>query len=93
MPIDARSRRDLGVTFEPASCERALGHHRQAVFGGIVDRGGDQRAAESVAFELLGYLGVDQDQAIAVTPVGQLGAMPVNGSLETPGLRIVDDLH
>jgi hypothetical protein len=81
------------MTFEPASGEGTHRHHGEAVNGCEVDRRGDEGAADSHAFEIIGDLGVDQHEPVAVTPVRELGGVSVDRRFETAGGLVVHDVH
>jgi hypothetical protein len=73
---------DVWMGLQPSLGVGAARHDRQALGLGGVHGGCDEPAAEAAPTELLGYLGVHEDEAIAVALVEQLGDVAVDVDLE-----------
>jgi hypothetical protein len=90
IPIDGDLTRDVGVTFEPAPRERAERHDGEAVARRVLDRRGDEAAADPAALERVGDLGVHEHEAPTVLPVHELGEVAVEAQFEAMFRCVVD---
>ena len=79
------------MALEPSVRERAHRDEREPLVNGPVDGGGHEAPSDALAFELLGYLGVDEREAIALEVVDELGEAAVDLELETTFGLVVDD--
>src|SRR5829696_4735325 len=92
-PRDGDTSGLVRVLLQPAPGERAEGHHREPVRGGVVEGGAHQLAADTLTLQRRGHAGVDQHQAAAMQPVDELGDVAVLGVGEAAGGLFVDDRH
>src|SRR5256885_2258813 len=65
------------MLLQPAPGERTVRHDRQVLAPRPVQRGPDEDTTEAASAQLLGHLGVDEHEPVAVEVVDELGGVAV----------------
>src|SRR5215204_2929339 len=83
----------LGMAFDVRGRERAGRGHRESSLADVLQRARDKLAADAVPLELLGDLGVEQDEAVRARLVEDIaGDLAVDAGLVAVLAGVVGDL-